>query len=475
MREIYQKASKVLVFLGKEEDNSDSGFELVEKLATDFQAVYHAEQKQPIFPNQYESFGLPAPYDEAWDALRSILRRPWFRRVWVVQEFATAKKVVIICGRVCMGWETFGTAIQQCQNYKIGLTNSNYDHTLAEATAGGEQAMYWLTIAATLFREDPPPLLWVLQNFRHTFATRARDHLFALLGLTRDFDNAAFDPNYDESFDLIVRRYAAEFVSGGQGVTLIALARLNVNLNRFLSWIPDWTSENTIRYTPLNSLITQFGEKILKLYHASGASKPQMWVDIDPNILVVRGSLVDIVTKVGQSHPEHRGLPVHSVFDRLQESDEIVAILEIYLNGEDISEAHWRTLIRNRTRDNVEAPLAYGTRYRLMRNRIEMAHQQIPGTLANTEEWPYLEVVLKTFEATRFCVTEKGYIGLCAEGTRPGDNICILLGGIAPVVLRKSDTREHHFRLVGECNIHGIMKGEAFESKDFNVTDMSLW
>ena len=47
-----------------------------------------------------------------------------------------------------------------------------------------------------------------------------------------------------------------------------------------------------------------------------------------------------------------------------------------------------------------------------------------------------------------------------------GDLICIIFGRSVPVVLRKivSDemTGEHHYELVGDCYIHGMMNGEAF-------------
>jgi hypothetical protein len=81
----------------------------------------------------------------------------------------------------------------------------------------------------------------------------------------------------------------------------------------------------------------------------------------------------------------------------------------------------------------------------------------------------------KHSRAQNFCIAEKEYIGLYADGTRPRDNVCVLLGGIALVVLWKSNARDHHFRLAGECYIHGIMKGEAFESTDFNGVDLFLW
>jgi hypothetical protein len=43
----------------------------------------------------------------SWDALGRFLRRPWFSRIWVVQEVAVGKNPVFICGNRGLAWDTF--------------------------------------------------------------------------------------------------------------------------------------------------------------------------------------------------------------------------------------------------------------------------------------------------------------------------------------------------------------------------------
>ena len=48
--------------------------------------------------------GLPANDDPRWNALKAFLKRPWFRRVWVIQEYILPKKAITMCG----DWELEG-------------------------------------------------------------------------------------------------------------------------------------------------------------------------------------------------------------------------------------------------------------------------------------------------------------------------------------------------------------------------------
>lgn len=57
----------------------------------------------------------------------------------------------------------------------------------------------------------------------------------------------------------------------------------------------------------------------------------------------------------------------------------------------------------------------------------------------------------------RLITTEKGYLGLAIAATEPDDRICILVGCKTPLVLRP---RGAYFQVIGECYIHGIMRGE---------------
>ena len=53
-----------------------------------------------------------------------------------------------------------------------------------------------------------------------------------------------------------------------------------------------------------------------------------------------------------------------------------------------------------------------------------------------------------------------GYIGIAPPAAQPGDEICVLLGCDAPLVLRP--LVNGNFLVVGECFVHGLSKGEAF-------------
>jgi hypothetical protein len=60
----------------------------------------------------------------------------------------------------------------------------------------------------------------------------------------------------------------------------------------------------------------------------------------------------------------------------------------------------------------------------------------------------------------RAFTTKKGYLGLGPMATQPGDLVCVLFGAKVPFILRYE---EDHYLFVGECYVHGIMRGEAVE------------
>lgn len=73
--------------------------------------------------------------------------------------------------------------------------------------------------------------------------------------------------------------------------------------------------------------------------------------------------------------------------------------------------------------------------------------------------------VARTFKTAdrRLCVTEQGLIGLAPKGAKAGDKVVLCKGGRVPLVVREEDDR---VVLVGDCYIHGIMKGELWDEGD---------
>jgi len=62
-------------------------------------------------------------------------------------------------------------------------------------------------------------------------------------------------------------------------------------------------------------------------------------------------------------------------------------------------------------------------------------------------------------------ITAKGYIGLGPDAMRPGDEVAVLGGCPAPVILRPwsagvGDT-DVFYKVLDHCYVHGLMDGEA--------------
>lgn len=57
---------------------------------------------------------------------------------------------------------------------------------------------------------------------------------------------------------------------------------------------------------------------------------------------------------------------------------------------------------------------------------------------------------------------------MCPQNTERGDIVCVFLGDSMPVILRSVD---RHFQFVGECYVHGIMRGEAMDDLKKGVYD----
>jgi len=89
MKDIYAKASRVFIWLGKETSEDELAFSLLSRFKEVFSK--HGFMEFGPFPDQ--SLGFPHYTDPEWPALVRLFQREWFKRIWVVQE-ATVRQLV---------------------------------------------------------------------------------------------------------------------------------------------------------------------------------------------------------------------------------------------------------------------------------------------------------------------------------------------------------------------------------------------
>ena len=97
MQKIYQRAAKVIVWLGPASINSDLAFAFLAE------ASLNAPHIDTWLPLNLRTKSR----SKFWKAYCDIGSRDYWKRVWIIQEILFASAVIVRCGFRCMRWESF--------------------------------------------------------------------------------------------------------------------------------------------------------------------------------------------------------------------------------------------------------------------------------------------------------------------------------------------------------------------------------
>lgn len=96
MADIYNKALNVRVWLGEQDKNSTAAMAFIKRF---------------LDLDDLDKLARHPASDVEWDAFRSLMQRPWFRRRWIVQEIAFARYATVHCGNSCISWAEISAAV----------------------------------------------------------------------------------------------------------------------------------------------------------------------------------------------------------------------------------------------------------------------------------------------------------------------------------------------------------------------------
>lgn len=249
MRRIYQQADEVLVWLGHSGEDSDLSLIFLLTVREVLSSGPQIPSGRMMQSGDWARIGFDMPFNQLKLHIRAfyeLLTRPWFRRIWVIQEYAVAKDVKILIGGEELDHTYFISAIM--------LMNVTMGQTLAHATRGID----WLSALYTSKSEQetgtPLPLVNELQRHRRRIATDPRDKIFALLGLASDVGTGPgcldIRVDYCSSTKDLYRDTAMKILIRDQNLDIVALAGKHVTHNvqgtngqrtaGLPSWVPDW-------------------------------------------------------------------------------------------------------------------------------------------------------------------------------------------------------------------------------------------
>ena len=493
MDQIYRLAAHVVADLGEEDEQSKLAFQLASDIIG---VVRELEDDAVIKEPEFESYGLPNWQNKAWSAWTNFLQRPWFRRVWVIQEFALAKEVKMLCGKTFFPWQTLEYTISMMNHHGFGenqrsIRDQSYAGIL-KASRSTVNIMSMTTLRRQVEANQKMKLSELLAFTRICEATDPRDKVYAFLGLATITAGQELYISYTQSTSVVYKRYASWQINHGMAMEILYQAGGLSSLTGLPSWCPDWSRRRPDSY--LGRLC--FPDGRTKIYRCSGIHEPDIHLDSEQSTVSVSGVVVDYITEVGSPMfwDESRPLSDNDIWERSleweAETQNLKVKLQNYPTGEAVDEAYWRTLIGNKTHTDGALPGNFAKSH-AAHLETQKAYRQAssvsndPGnvpfsrTLASTglsTTFEELENLARPFRlgtqvmfwGRRFCITKKGYMGMVPMNAAEGHLICILLGGSAPFVLKPEVREPQHdamvyHQLVGECYLHGIMNREFFQ------------
>lgn len=167
------------------------------------------------------------------------LSRPWFRRVWVIQEVTLNKRVLISCGTDTVRLRAFKKSVFAIWKLWEGLFEYDDDHP---ANLGLWSATRMFNIRSE-FRECGAVRYEILlQSAFECLATDKRDMVFAFRGIA-DKNRPVPAPDYTEatSADQVYRRTAEALLCHGNSLDILVLCGIYRQRSASLpTWVPDF-------------------------------------------------------------------------------------------------------------------------------------------------------------------------------------------------------------------------------------------
>ena len=199
MRDIYARADRVIIWLGKEQTRDAAGFQLAKSLYQKCDGERYVVDRAVFDLEDFDcvSNEVPEPaFDPTWTALFEIISNPWFGRVWVLQELLVAQCSIVWRGALDFDTNTILWSAMLVARYR-NLYNS-FDITMDSPQT---TALVARNIAASYFdykKHGPRTLYDALSRNTGMGAADSRDRFFALAGVSAGLDAAFVD--YKKTF-----------------------------------------------------------------------------------------------------------------------------------------------------------------------------------------------------------------------------------------------------------------------------------
>ena len=449
MHAIYRRCRQALVWLGREESNTEEAFECARFI--------HKNAFDGDTP--WKSLALFRSPAVSWTDLFSILRllarltyRPWFERAWTFQEVILPSTVFLVCGKSSMPLE----CLEACGTQAVLQAGAVFSEVA--------KLIFTTRKIEDTFLEDHGRLwegyLEYILNFRREAKmSDPRDYIFSLLGLFSPSLSLSLSPNYSTSVKDLFTAVAKRIIRVSGEITILCSVESpkHVDGEAFPSWVPDWRASS---------------ESLRNVHHDRNPNLPyratmHSVLDYDSfsngDELHLYGIPIGAVDQAGRYNDIHC-ISNFNLGSRYNQTNQPITTALRQAQTLDIL-TYERIGVKHPDRrclaEFFDIPMKSRIRRRKC-NQCPTAHNMPILSTEKAKQSPELAHMVKkcsqNMRSRAFFTTDSGYLGFGPNCTAVGDQIFLLIGSDVPFILRPAG---ENFELVGACYVHGVMYGES--------------
>ncbi|KAI0965378.1 heterokaryon incompatibility protein-domain-containing protein [Xylaria arbuscula] len=456
MGDIYRRASRVVVWLGEAENDSTEAIDLLKWMGERVDVNFFRQLMRPSSDFEPDCTVLsdrtqPLPFDEDEHfSLHALFCRPWFDRLWVRQEIGLANQAsaVVSCGNRTIPWLTFKRA-WACYYLKPSLRGWGHNVEFAKRKT---------IIRRFLFQDNNGAMPNLRFNYGHVQCADQRDRIFGLLNLETQLRDIGVVPDYTkrthlEVYDDVTRRYLSHY----KGLDILSECELrNTESAKSTgsstpSWIPDWSTGNP--YVQALDGIHRYASGCLT------GPKSQ----IEQQRLPIIAIPIDTIKNIHHHDLQVTNLRPEAQFV-IQNLATFIQLNKDYPSGGSVLEAYASTLVTGIFSDSyVTPPQGLFSKEDAIRviNKLVQSGTQASSLQVVGREQACVDLMKGFLIGRALFTTETGYIGIASKSVAPGDEVCVILGCNALMVLRPTTEDSEERLVVGPCYMEGFNNGEA--------------
>lgn len=523
MDQIFASAQEVIVDLGlvdAEQRSTLQGLDRYQAIPIDQWSLCMGKSSVVESLKVLQKENIPGFALDFWPGCAKFMQRPWFTRVWIIQEFALARKVRIMIGEEFRDGMFLQHGLMRAAQHLHWLYLYKRHYPASSDWLSDLWEPLWEITPAldalrqiVMLRSRDPGLNWfcnLLSVSTVLFkATDARDKAYALLGMASDHhikDDFAVD--YTESEANLMLRVSRYLIR--HEFALFPLYHCVGDKAGVSSWAMNLTNTHQ---DSLSLMILSTGNTEPRgLFDASGTVgfSTSFSQFRDDGLLIRNCSFLDTVDQaMASSLPTLESLSVinspaaqapwlDEAYDWMLSMNKLLALENV--STEDFYEQGWRTLIadlavhkgqegQGLSRFSVWHSSDRCIKFwaRLHRQALDLkrqtAHQAsrlpLQGEVISNDDVSLVNVYgesLRYAYGRRLGLTkQKRLLCLIPSDAKINDHIVIIRGCCIPFVLREYvDGKGRYFRIVGCVYVHNMMDGQILSGKKCDWNDIEI-